>query len=305
MAKIISKEELLNCKYDFTLINLVGQMGDIVACEPIIRYIKKIKPNDLIIWLVFPQFYEVLIAHPDLDFIVFVDHLHDSFLLANQLPENCTYINLNLDALICNKTFNLVNNNPKINLSNYYFYGNLLKVFSLAGNLPVINDEPRFHILPFIKPPTFLPENYVVLHCCSTGIFRNWSKESWTSLSNVLIHSGYNLVEVGLVPVAKPADNLLYGYYDLTNNNHIQIIAAIIKNAKFFIGIDSGFAHIANALKINGLVIIGRMVPFINHNPFSGLYSSSKYHVRSLFKPAKSISVKKVLKAFFKANKYD
>jgi heptosyltransferase-3 len=58
-------------------------------------------------------------------------------------------------------------------------------------------------------------------------------------------------------------------------------MANIISGALFFIGIDSGPAHIANAFEIPGLILLGEFKNFKNHMPYSGAYEhgrASIYH---------------------------
>ena len=51
-------------------------------------------------------------------------------------------------------------------------------------------------------------------------------------------------------------------------------MAKIIQGAKFFIGIDSGPTHIANAFEIPGLILLGDYKDFKNHMPYSGAYET-------------------------------
>jgi heptosyltransferase-3 len=307
MVSIISKSDVINCASEFTLINLNKNLGDIIACEPIIRHLKAANPDQLLVWSVYPQYYEALISHPGLDSVVFMDHLHDSYLFSKHLPDNCNYINLNLHNQICQKTCQPIpnNGNDKIDISNYLFHGSLTEIYTKIGGIQNISDTvPRFYILPFIKPPSFLPPRYVVFHCKTNDKIRDWPKESWAALTGILISSGFNVVEVGLEPIARPSSNFLYGYYDLTNMNHIQQIAAVINKAYFFIGVESSFAHVASALNVNGLIIMGRLGPYILYNTHSGLYSSPKHQIRAYFRSASSISVKKVARMFFNKIKH-
>jgi heptosyltransferase-3 len=254
----------------------------------------------LLVWAVYPQFYEVLIAHPQLDYVVFTEHLYDASLFVTQLPDNVKLVNLIYNNMTCSKTLKTVNNTQTdVDISNRLFIGNLLQIFCRIGNLPELDDSPNFHIMPFINLPDCLPKNFVVFHCLSADPIRDWSDESWTKLSEILIAAGYNVVELGFRSVAKPNSRYLHGYYDFTHINHIQLIANIIKNAIFFIGIDSGLAHIANAFNINGLIIKGRLGPRFDYVPFSGFYSQRQFLINSFFYPASKIPVKTVAKAFF------
>ena len=48
--------------------------------------------------------------------------------------------------------------------------------------------------------------------------------------------------------------------------------AEVIRRAKLFIGIDSGPAHLANAVGTFGVIMFGNYIGFERYNPFSGGY---------------------------------
>ncbi|MDA4630492.1 hypothetical protein NZA98_05080, partial [Escherichia coli] len=80
---------------------------------------------------------------------------------------------------------------------------------------------------------------------------------------------GIAVVEVGsLKKQALPSP--LEGTIDLVNKTPLLATAEVIRRAKFFIGIDSGPAHMANAVGVPGIILLGRIGVFRNYNPFSG-----------------------------------
>jgi len=72
------------------------------------------------------------------------------------------------------------------------------------------------------------------------------------------------VAEVGLVPVLKAA-----GAADLTGLPLAGTID-LIRNAALFIGIDSGPAHVANALSTPAVVIMGKDPRYERRMPYSG-----------------------------------
>ena len=65
----------------------------------------------------------------------------------------------------------------------------------------------------------------------------------------------------------------------------------IIRGASFFIGLDSGPTHIANACMIPGLIINGEFLNFKTYMSYSGMYKNSQ-KVKILFNqhgPAKDL----------------
>ena len=65
------------------IIGLVEHMGDIVACEPVARYLKLNNPTSHISWAVLPQFRELIDTNPYIDETVIVDCLTDWMKIAN------------------------------------------------------------------------------------------------------------------------------------------------------------------------------------------------------------------------------
>jgi hypothetical protein len=298
MVTIITREQLAQTTGSLTSIILAEHLGDIIACEPVVRYARRTWTETSVLWVVKEQYFEALIGHPDLDYLLPVENLLQAFELSERLSERGRVINLHLSGRLCPDTLKLLenDNDPTISYENYFKIGSLLEVFSLAARLPGLTEAPRFHVLPFVHPPP-LPQDYVVLHCRSNEVKKDWMEAKWTMLADRLIAEGLAVAEIGFAPMVRP-DRLRYGYHDLTDIHHIQVIAAIIRDAHFFIGIDSSFAHLANALSTNGLVIMGRLDNFINYMPYTGFYAEPGHVVRGDPKPACTVSVNAVMAAF-------
>jgi heptosyltransferase-3 len=70
----------------------------------------------------------------------------------------------------------------------------------------------------------------------------------------------------------------------------------IIKGSSFFIGLDSGPTHIANACMIPGLILNGEFLNFKTYMSYSGMYKNSQ-NVKVLFNEsgkAKDLTLDKV-----------
>ena len=87
---------------------------------------------------------------------------------------------------------------------------------------------------------------------------------------------------------------------DCTLGNYV--IAAIIKGACCFIGIDSGFAHFANCLDVYGILIFGKYKTFDYPMVYSGKYKdgSNATIIYADQKPAAEVEESKVLEVFMK-----
>src|SRR5262249_42516416 len=74
--------------------------------------------------------------------------------------------------------------------------------------------------------------------------------------------------------------------------NQLSILqtAEVIRRARFFIGVDSGPAHLANALKVPGIVLLGRLSVFRQYMPFNGFFASASPLVKMVRNPAGPVS---------------
>ena len=74
----------------------------------------------------------------------------------------------------------------------------------------------------------------------------------------------------------------------------------MIRRARFFVGVDSGPAHLANALRVPGVVLLGRFYNFRQYMPFTGFYASMASDVkilRNLAGPARDLTPDEVWEA--------
>ena len=271
---------------------MLEHIGDIIACEPVIGYAKRSRPDRPVAWVTLSKYAELLEAHPRLDYLLFADSLVDADRWACSLPENCWVINLHFHQRPCPVTGVMVrnSNNPAINKLNYYDHGSLLEVFSKCAGLPPLTDAPRFYMSDKVAgqlPPT----PYVVFHCQSNDTNRDWDPDKWRKLFEYFTERNIAVAEIGLTPVINSPHPL---YFDLTADLSLQQIAILIDSSYFFFGVDSGFAHMANALGKEGLIIMGAYGKWNNHIPYTGLYSIN-HIVRHPLLPARYLSLEEVI----------
>ena len=133
-----------------------------------------------------------------------------------------------------------------------------------------INEDTRLHI-----DALHLQSQFVVFHCSSNAIEKEWPREYWNRLSSYISSTyGYHVVEVG---VQKVQPDLGRNWYRNTSG-HLKILetAEVIRRSKLFIGIDSGPAHLANGVGVFGIILMGSYLGFSTYNPFSGGYGDGK-----------------------------
>jgi ADP-heptose:LPS heptosyltransferase len=255
------------------VVALVEHIGDIVASEPIDRFLKDRAPHETFIFrIVKSRYKEVIQFNPNIDKIIEVGSLSEWIYLRFFLRHfsKVEIVDLHVDKRTCFRHYLTISNpNEKgIDVFNYFHFGNLLEVFSLTAGLPKLDTKPIYHFpaRPFLID---LPEKYVVVHTLSNGESKMWPTEKWSKLAEHLIKEGYHVIELGLHPQVRSDSKM---FINRCGKLSFTEIAYVIKRCALFIGIDSSFAHFANALDVkNVLILLGDLHDFKNYVPYSGL----------------------------------
>lgn len=260
------------------MIGHIESMGDIVATEPISRMARQQFPDSYIVWVARKPFRDLAQSFTAIDNVVTVVCLTEWMLLLS-VGACKTVWDLHLSDRICLKCFAPMHKPgfaSRIVYETYYDFGNLLTVACLCAGLPPIDDAP------VLKPDPqaivridglHLPRDFVVLHCTSNDPVRNWSQTKWKSLVTYITETtGKTIVEIGLRPVVVDSDT--EQARNLCGKLSILETAEVIRRAALFIGIDSGPAHLANAVGTPGVILLGKWFSWVNHMPFSGGYQS-------------------------------
>src|SRR6266536_205406 len=261
------------------LIALYEHIGDIVACEPVISYLHSENSDSFFIWALHKPYAELISMHPRINRILKLTYFSEWILLRKMIslfPVVDKIVDLHINDHSC-KTFKKKIKKPEngINLENYLIDKSLLQAFLLSASLPELKTDPVFY-LDKSRQIENLPHEYIVLHTNSNMRIKEWDSEKWEQLCSQLMQLNYYVFEIGL----QKRITLNSGQYvDYTGIKSLQEIANLICSCKLFIGIDSGFAHIANALHKEGLVLIGRFkrgnISVNRYNPFTGKYAQS------------------------------
>lgn len=275
----------LGLRKDQPLIAIIRteHFGDIVAAEPISRYVRSLYPSAYVVWFVKPAFHELV------DFNTSIDETFREFCVSQR--------KVLLQSGVFDKVFQLqfLNNNhcPKcdvyvenpvaqqrrISIFNYFSFGNLLEVFSQTGDLiperaafPA-DDQPRLYLQPkhAAKADSLnLPAKFIVLHCQSNYAPKDWPADRWEQLIAWLAdHYDYKIVEIGLKSNLSVKTD---AYINLCGKLSILETAEVISRAAFFIGLDSGPSHLGNATGTFGIILMGSLNEFSEYNPYSGSY---------------------------------
>jgi ADP-heptose:LPS heptosyltransferase len=256
------------------VIGLVEHFGDIVACEPVVRHLRREFPDAEISWVVRDAFRELIDSHPDIDNTIAVDCLTD-WMKWRAHGGFDQVVDLHVNGRICQHCripLNKFEGDLSITGDNHFNHGNLLQALCKGAGLPMLDDTPRVHISEAARDSVDargLPARFVVIHTKSNADEKDWSVALWERLARQLIASGYNVVEVGL---SANIPNLGAGYHDLCGKTTLLEAAEIIRRAELFIGIESGPGHFANAVGTSAVIIAGQFQKFSSYNPYSGAF---------------------------------
>lgn len=255
---------------------LSEQMGDIIACEPVAREVRRLHPTAYIIWVVREPYIELVEHHPGLDGY-----------LVEKCPSERVYL---LKSGIYDKVYNMHISHRKcrycpedpvnptadaigLTFDNYLDRGDLLYTFSQGAGLSALTDDPRMYIPETVRRQVAalnLETSPIVIHCQSSHVMRDWPAENWNRLVRWLLHTYPNpIIEVGMNPIVNVDDPR---FRSLCGQLSLLQTAEVIRQARLFIGIESGPAHMANAGGTTGIILQGQLFDFIDYLTYSGRY---------------------------------
>jgi ADP-heptose:LPS heptosyltransferase len=280
------------------VITLIEHFGDIVACEPVSRYIREKYPQAHIIWCVRGPYRELIENNPHVNEALIVYCLTEWIYLRKTKCFD-VIIDLHIRNRICptcHIPLEKQEGDKRITVENYYEFGNLLASFCQSAGLPVLDFTPQVNIpqLSITRVNQLqLPSEYVVIHCSSNEVDRDWERPKWESLVKRMNQElKINVVEIG----SKPYLQYAHTYYtSLCDKLSLLDSAEVIKRSLMFIGIDSGPAHLANAVNTFGIILLGYYRRFKNYLPYSGNYAKG-INVKLICEdgPVRNIKVKRV-----------
>lgn len=261
-------------KNDIVFISLIEHLGDVIAAEPVIHALRLKHPNEKFIWVITKPYTSVVRSHPQINDVRTVTCLTEWIVLRKLMHFKKLY-DLHISGRTCTKySFAIHNENADhITTDNYYHHGNLLHCFSRTAGIDVDDTTEPGLYLPLSEKKS--ASKTIVIHTSSNAQERMWNSEGWQQLVDFIIknYPSYTIYEIGFkkqVAIDKSR------YIDYTGHRSLSEIATLINNCSLFIGIDSGFAHMANALKKKSLILIGKYGPFKSYNPYSGYFLRQK-----------------------------
>lgn len=255
---------------------LLEHFGDIVACEPVARHLRRQHPNVFILWCLRAPYREFVDCNPNVDQVLTLGCLTEWILLKKSGLAG-EIVDLHPRGRLCPKclvSLKKQEGNPLLNINNYYDFGSLMNALSQSAGLSDVADvSPRVYIPAQAVQAVDrldLPEHFIVFHARSNESQRDWDPQKWAALLEQIRNDlDICVVEIGLSPTAPSASPK---YRSLCGRTKLIELCEVIRRAALFIGIDSGPAHLANAVGTPGVILLGHYRSFRRYLPYSGGY---------------------------------
>ena len=257
---------------------LVEHLGDIVAAEPIARHARTTFPDADILWFVRKPYRVLPDAYPEVTNVIVVQCITEWLLIWSYGALDVVW-DLHLSERpcpYCNAFFRKPGEPGKITYETYYSLGNLLDAQCVSAGIDKLRDGPVLRSSPAIVKSVdalALPVRFIVIHAKSNDSARDWPEAKWLDLTNYLRTSFDGcVIEVGIEPCVIKSD----GTQQRSLSGRLSVLetAEVIRRAELFIGIDSGPAHLANAVGTPGVLLLGHYQKFHHYMPYSGSYAS-------------------------------
>ena len=251
---------------------LTDRLGDIIAAEPVARHMRN--PGERLIWLVQPRYLDLLRFNPELDSIITLSSYTETLLLRRIFRKIC-WNDLHFDGYRCDR-FGIRSHNTVpsgITSDNYYAEErSLADVFALIGLGRVLPERPRvypdtnFNALAYLTgifPDPGRP--LMIVHFTSDEQVRSWPVAlAEEAMAEVLANTNCNILELGLQPYLAPGPRV----HGVGTDLPIAAQLGLVGKAVIFCGVDSGFAHVANALGTPSVLLLAQYKNFVRRRPW-------------------------------------
>ncbi|MDR6194871.1 glycosyltransferase family 9 protein [Siphonobacter sp. SORGH_AS_0500] len=280
---------------------MTEHLGDIVACEPISQTIRERHPDAQIFWIVKKAFRDLVAYNPRINHLIEEPNVLFSILLTEKKPFDTLY-NLHLSNRVYfplqKRLVNPIADQRDLTIHNYLNFGRLGEIFAAAAGLPLPDRSkaPSLYIPDEVRSKIDalnLPEKFAVFHTFSNQPVKDWQPQHWNQLTSQVLSEFGPVIEVGLkgqIQSNSPS------FRDLCGQLSILETAEVIRRASFFVGVDSGPAHLANAVGTYGFLLIGKLVHFEDFNLYTGGYGDGS-NARIIWKrkgPASELTFEEV-----------
>jgi ADP-heptose:LPS heptosyltransferase len=233
-------------KKGITYVVRLRALGDVLWIEPVVEALAKTKKK-VVVFTLFPELFENF-PYKNVSFVKGKKKLARKLLGFLSFFKRDILVDLNMSY----------EKNPK---------QHVLHAYQKTAQLPQQNQLPTLFLSPEEKVRFAYLKPYVVVHIETFSIrnYRNIYGIEWHGVIDFLRTKGFTVVVIGK---EKPDLKDVVHF-----NTSIRDIIALVYNATFFIGLDSGPAHIAASLKIPSILFFGAVNPWLRHfkDSFNGI----------------------------------
>jgi len=156
----------------------------------------------------------------------------------------------------------------------------MLRLCALLNIAPIYQlTAPQSHF--DIKTVQGLTQNYAVLHILPQWQYKQWTRAGWLAVAHYLHNQGIQVVlsgsplpdEVAYLTAlqAECPENTL----NLAGKLTLAELAQLIKQARLFIGVDTGITHLAAATEVPTIALFGATDP-VKWTPWPAQYHSTE-----------------------------
>jgi len=284
------------------VISQVVHLGDIVACEPIVRQIRSENPQAFIVFALHRDYRELADSHPEINHVLPLICVSEWTKFAS-LGLFSRIIDLNIYGRaceICGFPWYKAGGNQGVTVDNYYNQNNLLGSYSKSVGLFTLLDGPK--VFPRVNDIADvnilgLSQRFVALHAGSNEGDRELLVSDWKAvIKHINDCWGLPVVEIGLKQLVIAADDKVNR--SLCGKLSILKSAEVIRRSILYLGSDSGPAHLANAVGTYGIIVLGHYRHFRNYMPYSGDYANGvRCSVLHHDGPVSEIQIERIIEA--------
>lgn len=274
------------------LIIRLSSIGDILHTMTVLTDIKKILPDSEIDWLVDSNFEGVAKLSPLINNVISIplrkwkrnkfswlfkvlqfrkltiDKKYDYIIDTQGLIKSAVLAKILFNGKVFGLDYVSAREKLASYLYNYKYYvdqnavavirlrGLIAKIFNLQNNL----SEFSF-IINTIKPKLNFDNDYILILHGTSKESKKWNLDNWVYLINWLIeNTDKNIVVTHsnsdeLNFVTKLSENITSDKFVVINKLNFAELSGLIKQSSLVVGVDTGFTHMANLLKIPTIAI--------------------------------------------------
>jgi heptosyltransferase-3 len=262
-----------------TAILLLERFGDIVASSGAVQALAE--QGAWCVWVGRPRYRDIALRVPGVrDYLAIECYRELAEFVAGLRGWSVVDFNLNGKTCpCCNQPWrNVSGGDARIDTETYYDVGPLALAFTRVAGI-ALGDAAPVLLPPQARdlPPELASASparpYLVLHSESEEAARGWRPDGWRAMVDVVLtETPWRVVHVGAraAPWLPASERVL----DLAGQTHVRALLATVAGCVLFAGIDSSVAHVANAYRRPGLILLGTYRVFRRYLPYTGFYGA-------------------------------